>query len=339
MCQRWEIYGIDLASEKFDVSFLDEKGKACHKVIKNSQPQIEKFLDSLPAGAWLVAEHTGIYGDLLLYLATMRRVRISYVSGFEIKHSSGLTKGKCDKADANRIREYGERYSDKLPLTEFPSASLYNLKELHATRRMLVQQRKQLTTILCGDIKRPLHNHVAFAVKGHMVAELDKAISEIEQEMQQIIDNDENLHRTATIAQSIPGIGKVTATQLILKTDNFQRVSTARKCASLAGIAPFPNSTGKSDKGNHVPKMGDKELKTLLFMCAQSAAIHFEKMRVYKMKKHDVERKHFFVVLNNIANRLLRILYALIKADKLYDPTHLPRDPRLKSSSLQINTI
>lgn len=319
-----------MASEKFDVSFLNEKGKPCHRVVKNSRNQIESFLEGLPTGAWLVAEHTGVYGDLLLYLASVRGVRVSYVSGYEIKHSSGLVKGKSDKSDAAMIREYGERYSDRLEPSEFPSESLYKLKELYATRRMLVEQRKQLITIRKGDERRPLRSDKAASVKDHIMAELDKAIEAVEDEMQAMIDGDPQLRKNAEIARSVPGIGPVTSCELIIKTDNFSRVSTARKCASLAGIAPFPNATGKSDKGNHVSRMGDKELKTLLYMCAQSSAICYEKMRLYKMKKLQIERKHFFVVMNNIANRLLRILYALIRSGKHFDPTYLPRDPRLK---------
>ena len=145
-----------------------------------------------------------------------------------------------------------------------------------------------------------------------------------------MIDNDESLRKSAEIACSVPGIGKVTATELIIKTDNIKRVATARKWASWAGIAPFRNATVKSDKGNHVSRFGDKELKTLLFMCAQSAATYFEKMHVYKMKKLEVEKKHFFIVMNNIANRLLKILYALIRTGKTYDPLYISRDPRLK---------
>lgn len=328
-----QIYGIDLASEKFDVNFIEKNGKEVHKVVKNTQSQIEKFLDKLPDEAWLVAENTGVYGDLLLYLANARGIRISYVSGFEIKHSSGLVKGKSDKADAAMIRDYGERHQDKLQQSEFPSATMYKLKELYATRRLLVEQRKQLYAMQDGDTRKPIQCDKAAGVKKQMVEHLDKAIEEIEDEMQRLINSDDELRTNSNIAQSVPGIGPVTSTELIIKTDNFKRVSTARKCASLAGIAPFPNSTGKCNKGNHVSKMGDKELKSLLFMCAQSAIRHFEKMRIYKMKKFDVEKKHFFIVMNNVANRLLKILYALIKSGKEYDPTYLPRDPRLKTAN------
>ena len=81
-----QIYGIDLASEKFDVSFVDERGKAKHIVVKNIRTQVERFLDNLPEDAHIVAEHTGVYGDLLLLEANIRGTAISYVSGYEIRH-------------------------------------------------------------------------------------------------------------------------------------------------------------------------------------------------------------------------------------------------------------
>ncbi len=331
-----QIYGIDLASQKFDVSFRDSEGKIRNIVVKNTRSQIEKFLDKVPEGSRLVAEHTGVYGDMLLKLACVRNIPVSYVSGYEIKHSMGLVRGKSDPVDAARIREYGERHQDQLQDTRFPSQTLYALRELYATRRLLVEQRKQIQTALKTDESRPDKNPTAQKVKLGMMENLSRQIRALEEEMERLIGNDEDLSKNSAIAQSVPGIGPVTATELIIKTDNFTRVGTAKKCATLAGIAPFPNSTGKSDKGCHVSCMGDKQLKALLHMCARTAIVHFEKMRVYKMKKYDVEHKHIFVVLNNVANRLLKILYALVKSGKMYDPTYIPRDPRLKT---KVNTI
>lgn len=324
-----QIYGIDLASEKFDVSFVDEDGKTRHIVVKNTHSQVVKFLESLPKGAHLVAEHTGVYGDLLLLEANIRGIAISYVSGYEIRHRMGLVRGKSDPVDAARIREYGERYADKLKETRFPSESLAKLRELYAFRRLLIQQRKQLQTIIKSDKYRPMPCEKAKSLKEQMMEDFSNKIAEIEAEINDIINNDNELKQTFDIVQSVPGIGPVTATQLIIKTDNFKRVSTAKKCATLAGISPWPNSTGKSDKGYHVSCMGDKELKSLLFMCARSAVICSEKMRIYKMKKYDVEKKHFFLVMNNVANKLLTTLYALVKKREMYNPYYLPTDPRL----------
>lgn len=329
-----QIYGIDLASEKFDVSYPDEKGKKKHKVVKNERAAIEKFLSTLPEDAWIVAEHTGAYGDLLLFLADLHGIRISYVNGYEIKHSAGLTKGKSDKADSAMIRDYGERHIDRLVLTHFPSETMYRLRQAYTARRLLVKQRKELETTLHVDARSPLENDRLASVKNQVLAELNAAIKEVEDEMERLIQSDEELARSAAIARSVPGIGMVTSTEIIIKTGNFKRVSTAKKCASLAGIAPFPNATGKTDKGNHVAAMGDKQLKSLLFMCAMSSVTNSDRMRVYKMKKMDVERKHFFLVMNNIANKLLKTLYALVKKGEMFNSNYLPRDPRLKTAGI-----
>lgn len=49
------------------------------------------------------------------------------------------------------------------------------------------------------------------------------------------------------------------------------------------------------------------------------------------MKKLDVEKKHFFVVMNNIANRLLKIIYALVRKGEMFDPNFVTIDPRLEA--------
>ena len=106
-----QIYGIDLGMSSFDVSFLSESGSVRHlSGVKNTVHGISKFLLSLPSSAVLCAEHTGVYGDLLLRLCTLNRTCLCFVPGYQIKHSLGLQRGKSDPLDACRIREYAERF-------------------------------------------------------------------------------------------------------------------------------------------------------------------------------------------------------------------------------------
>ena len=77
-----QIYGIDLAKEKFDVSFFDltskkVSNKPSHKVVKNNFKSIGRFLETLPSDAVLVAEHTGVYGDTLLKCCMDSNVKIA----------------------------------------------------------------------------------------------------------------------------------------------------------------------------------------------------------------------------------------------------------------------
>lgn len=61
----------------------------------------------MPSETVLCAEHTGSYGDLLVYLSNQCGVPIALVSGYSVKHSLDLVKGKSDTKDASRLREYG----------------------------------------------------------------------------------------------------------------------------------------------------------------------------------------------------------------------------------------
>ena len=125
-----QVYGIDLSMEKFDVNFLDAKGKEKNREVKNGVISISRFLSTVPEDGVLCAEHTGAYGDLLVSLCNQASIPIALVPGYSIKHSLGLVKGKSDPLDSSRIREYGERFTDKLAFTEYDEESIVELKQL-----------------------------------------------------------------------------------------------------------------------------------------------------------------------------------------------------------------
>ena len=127
--------------------------------------------------------------ETFCYILQTRGIAISYVSGYAVRHSMGLVRGKSDPLDCSRIREYAERNPDKLEITHFPSETLYKLRELHATRRLLVDMRKILITTQAGDKKRPIHSEVAEQAKMETLESLSYQISKVEKEMLQLIES------------------------------------------------------------------------------------------------------------------------------------------------------
>lgn len=324
-----QIYGIDLGMSSFDVSFLNASGNPRHlSCVKNTVLGIGKFLLSLPSNAVLCAEYTGVYGDLLLRLCSLHDVTLCFVPGYEIKHALGLQRGKSDPLDACRIREYGERFYDRLRPCFYPSEEISELQELYRTRAFLVESRKRLSTFDKGDNCKSSVSLTAARSRGSVLSELDAQIANLEHEIEALIQSSPELSRNYQILTSIVGVGPVTGCELIIKTENFRKLDTARKCASYAGIAPYPNESGTKKHKHKISPMGDKQLKTLLFLCARSAKDHNKEMRLYFLKKYEVEKKHFFVVMNNIANKLLRLIYSLIRKQQSYDRDYIQKDPR-----------
>lgn len=151
-----QVYGIDLSMGKFDVNFVEAKGKEKNKKVKNSLVSISRFLSSVPGGGILCAEHTGVYGDLLVYLCNQLGVPIALVPGYTVKHSLGLVKGKSDPVDAKQVCEYGQRFGDKLEFAEYAQEDMAELKQLYALRAQLIKSRKSLLTSKQGHRHLPM---------------------------------------------------------------------------------------------------------------------------------------------------------------------------------------
>lgn len=328
-----QIYGIDLAKDKFDVNFITQDGKEVKKVIKNNLASISKFIERLPPSALLCAEHTGVYGDLLVHLANILHIPIALVSGYEIKHSFGLSKGKSDTLDAKRIREYGERFYDKIRLVDFVAEDMKELKELHALRALLVKEKKMLITHNKSKEKSPFNSLNGFTIASDVISVLDLKIKEIEGEILKIITSNKELLSNYNLVTSVKGIGPITTSELIIKTNNFNKIDTAKKAASYAGVCPFPNSSGKMNSKPRTSHLSDKSLKTLLFLCATNAVRYNKEYRLYYERKK-IEGKHHFLIMNNIANKMLRTVYSIVESKINFDENYIINDPREKNKKV-----
>ncbi len=327
-----KVYGIDLSMEKFDANFIDANGKVKNQQVKNKLISITKFLDNVPKKVILCAEHTGAYGDLLVYLCNQIGIAIALVPGYTIKHSMGMIKGKSDPVDARRIREYGERFLDKLEFKEYDSEEIVELKSLYTLRSQLVKARKSLRTGVHGRSNLPLQS---ISVNKHVrqaLHNLDVEITEVEDEIKATIKANEELNENYGFAVSVMGVGPVIATDLLIKTGNFVDIDTARKAASYAGVCPFPNASGKMVGKAKTSNFADKKLKSLLYMGAKSAVKHNKEYRLYYEKKK-LEGKPHYLIMNNISNKILRTIYSVVKNKTPYSSDFICLDPREKNSN------
>ncbi|RIV51577.1 IS110 family transposase [Flagellimonas taeanensis] len=320
------IYGIDLSKDKFDVSYV-LAGEEKKRFVRNDFKGICNFLKQVEDSCILVAEHTGSYGDLLVHLCYQFQIKIALVPGYNIKHSLGLQRGKSDSKDAYRIRKYGERFVEELRFMEPRSESVKELKELYSLREQLSKSR---TSLLLGQKTRklsPSQSIVAHRGYQRAIANLENEIDAIEKEIEKIVQNDSDLNDNYKLITSIKGIGPVIANNLIIKTENFKRINTAKKAAAFAGVCPYPNSSGKMSMKSKTSHMADKKLKSLLFLAAKTAVTHNKEYSLYAERKK-LEGKPYFLIMNNVSNKMLRTVYGVIQSRKPYDMNHICNDPR-----------
>lgn len=332
-----QIYGIDLSKEKFDVSYL-LGNKEKREVIPNNFKGICYFLERLTPNAILVAEHTGSYGDLLVHLCYQYKIKIALASGYSIKHSLGLQRGKSDDIDAVRIRKYGERFAEDLRFVEPKAESIIEMKGLYSLREQLAKSRKSLILGEEARSQEPLQSIAARNSFKKTIIHLEAEINLIEAEIEKVIQADPELIDNYRLIVSIKGIGPVIANNLIIKTENFKRISTAKKAAAYAGLCPYPNSSGKMSLKPKTSHMADKKLKSLLFLGAKTAVAHNKEFSLYAERKK-LEGKPYYLIMNNVSNKMLRIVYGIIQSRKPYDINHICNDPRGTTNKKEVKSF
>ena len=151
---------------------------------------------------------------------------------------------------------------------------------------------------------------------------METDISQVEDKMDQVIASDVELNRLFRIVTSVEGIGKVTATEMIITTNEFKDISEPSKFACYSGVAPFEHSSGTSLRSRpRVSHKANKTMKSLLHMAALVAICYNADLKAYYQRKVE-ERKNKMSVINAVRNKLIWRVFACVRNNKLYQKNY-----------------
>lgn len=247
-------------------------------------------------------------------------------NALSIKRSSALQRVKSDKADSGIIAEYAMRNYDQMRLYKPLDKNLERLREIFLYRHNLVKLKASMT-VRKGEKKQTqeksdISRFMAMSSK-HLISEFNKKIAECDMRIENIISEDEELRRNFEIITSVPGVGTQNAVCLMVYTDNFSRFDfDSRKIACYYGVAPFGRQSGTSvNTPPHVSPFANKLIKALLTQAAL-ASIHFcPQMAIYYHRLVEVGKKKP-VAVNNVKNKLLHVITAMVRNGEKYNPDH-----------------
>ena len=318
--------GVDVSKEKLDMCLLQEGNFLQESIVANHSKVIKSSLNELTKGndaiEFLVcAEYTGKYVYPLCCACSELSIDLWLENPAQIKHRSGIQRGKNDKLDARKIAAYAARFVDKTRLFLMPEKSIGTLKQLISERDMYVSDKAKYQGQL-NDQKGFMDNDdykKKSARLKKLMKDLEDAIEQIEKEMQKLIDNDEILSRQHKILCSINGIGDRTAIKMIVETNAFRDFKQSRKFCCHAGVVPFSYTSGTSQRSrSKVSNRADKSIKCLLHMAAMSAINTQGELHDYYERKV-AEGKNKMSVLNAVRAKLVLRMFALIRDDRFYE--------------------
>lgn len=118
---------------------------------------------------------------------------------------------------------------------------------------------------------------------------------------------------------SIVGIGQRTSTLLIMATNGFEGFDNAKQLCSYFGLAPTETVSGTSINGSRkISKMGNTLVRKKLYMCSLQASRH-NKTCIDLYQRLLAKGKPKKLALIAVANKLLKIVFAIAKSELPYD--------------------
>jgi len=316
--------GIDISKRYFDVAILIDQRTTSY-VFENSRKGTNAFIrllknQKIPLPNTLMCmEHTGVYGQLLITKLVEKQAYFCVEMPIQIIRSIGVQRGKSDAVDAKRIAVYASKNSRELKLYQPMEKVLEQVKILLKIRKKLVNTRADLNKypneleLFSPDLGKLAKKNLKKINKN-----LNDEIDRLEMQIKKLILSDDKLNKTVGLVTSVTGIGKITALHLTIFTNFFTRYDNPKQLACYCGVVSFEYTSGDSVfRKSRVHPMANRTLKKHLHMCALAAINHDPDIREYFQRKV-AEGKNKMLVVNNVRNKLVHRVCAVIKRQEPY---------------------
>jgi len=315
------LVGVDMAAESFTLTAYDSVSKVYqkHQTLANTPDglaELQAHLDEhgmRPANTIFCVEATGVYVELLAYFLASKGYRLAIEAPHKTKRAFYPLGAKSDPLDSRQLAEYAYRFFDQLPFWNPSTVIVEQLRVLLSTREQLTRQstasKNALLAIRCKVVRTP-PAELAFV---SIIDYLKTQIKQIDLEIKKRSSSDPTFGPLIALIMTVPGVGILLAAHLLILSEGFTKPLEPRSIASHLGICPLPYQSGTSVHRRSKSRGGGHSiLRKLLYLAAMSSRTHDQNFKHYFLRKVE-QGKAKSLVLNNIENRLLKIICAVIR--------------------------
>jgi len=153
---------------------------------------------------------------------------------------------------------------------------------------------------------------------GEHLKELDRQVGELELQIQLW----HRQHDASCKLAQIPGIGPITASALVASIGDAKSFANGRQLAAWLGLVPRQHSSGGKSMLLGISKRGDTYLRMLLIHGARAVIRVAERKVGYAESwlARLIGRRHPNVAAVALANKNARVVWALLRHDRIYQP-------------------
>jgi transposase len=332
--------GIDLAKNVFQLHGVDRHGKGVFKRRLRRNQWLAVLLDHAAPGCEIGMEAcTGAHHwarQLQAKGFTVKLIAPQFVKPY-------VKSNKNDAADAEAICEAMSR--PNMRYVAIKTVAQQDIQALHRVRSGLIGQRtakaNQIRGLVAeyglvapqqlGHLRRAIPDWLEDAENGLTIPfrgllqglwndllTLDERVGELDREIKRIADSDPVAKRL----QQLRGVGPMVATALVAAVGDASQYHKGRQMAASFGLTPRQHSSGGKDRLLGISKRGDAYLRSIL--------IHGARAVVFQAKHKDdrlsqwvtsiAQRRHPNVAAVALANKTVRMAWAMMRNETDYDP-------------------
>jgi transposase len=295
--------GIDVSKRWLEVRIY---GEAESQKLGNDPDGFTSLVEQMKAvqPVRIVFEATGGYERSAVKALSEAGFVVAVVNPTRVRRFAEAlgTLAKTDKIDAQVIAHFAsvvhpQANGRQTPLEEQLAACVERRRQLLVE---VVAEKNRLST--CPACMRAdIEEHIAW---------LEEHIERLEADIQACILQKPEWRKRAEIIDSVPGVGRVTATTLVAELPELGQINR-QKIAALVGVAPFNKDSGPK-RGKRRIFGGRSGIRRTLFMAALSASKHNPVIRAFyeSLLKRGKEKK---VALTACMRKLLVIINAMVR--------------------------
>lgn len=315
------VVGIDVSKDTLDTCLILSGGRTKEAAFGNDpkgHAALLAWADRHAKGHALhfCMEATGPYSEApATHPADAGRL-VSVVNPTRVKYA-GLMRGrgnKTDRADAELIAEYAARERPNAWQPPSPEA-----RELQA----LVRRIDDLTEMAArekGRLASPALTKSARRSITRTVAFLEKEAAQLRAAADELVAATPTLKADRELLESIPGVGRRTATTILAELPAAERLPSAESAAAYCGLAPREFQSGTSvRRRTRLSKAGNARLRKALFLPTQTG-VRFNPLLKGFFAKLVEAGKPKMQAVGACMRKLVMICYGVLKNRAPFDP-------------------
>ncbi|HEV2689569.1 MAG TPA: IS110 family transposase [Bryobacteraceae bacterium] len=318
-----DVGGLDVSAKELVVMVRREGKTEARRSFPNNplgHQELRRYLTHQRERVRVCMESTGMYGlDAALVLQADPRIEFMVANPRAVRDFARalMQRSKTDPLDALVLLEYAAR----MPFQRWtpPPAEALQItalaRRIHALTQQSTMEKNRLHAVgASATTLRVIVQDLRRSIRA-----LETAIAKLSRAAHKILAATPELERRFRLLQSAPGIGPVSALQLLGELVLIPANCDVRQWVAYAGLDPRHHDSGSSvHQKARISKVGNRHIRRALYMPALTAVRFAPSLRAFYLHLQ-ARGKCKMVALVAVMRKLLHAIFGMFKSDAAFD--------------------